>query len=141
MEVKKVSRSGKRVTVTLGNWEEVGGTELLTATGRNAKTHDMGLEKVGGPSEGAWFNVDDSMCATAVKNKWLSAVGDPNELALMTHNPKYQAKVAGGTIVAKSKGIYQSEVVGEMFNTLTSSQASSPPLKVFSPIRRLLLLV
>ena len=76
---------------------------MLVATVRNARTPNMGLGKVGGPSDGAWTDIDNSMCAIAVKEGWLYAVGDPNGIALMKHVSKYQAKVAGDTIVGKSK--------------------------------------
>jgi dihydrolipoamide dehydrogenase len=119
-KVMKVTRTGKVILVTLSNGETVQGTELLVATGRNARTAGMGLERVGAPSDGAWVEVDDSMTAMSVSGGWLYAVGDPNGRALLTHISKYQAKIAGDVIVAKANGTYQDEVAQSDWNKLTA---------------------
>lgn len=120
LKVTKVKRTGKGVAATLSDGSVVEGTELLIATGRRARTADMTLERVGAPSEGAWIEVDDSMCVSSVSEGWLYAVGDPNGRALMTHVAKYQAKIAGASIVAKSKGTYQAEVAAREWDKLTA---------------------
>ena len=129
----KVSRDGKKITVTLSNGSTVQGTELLIATGRNARTAGLGLEEVGGPKEGAWIEVDDSMCATAIVDGWLYSVGDPNGRALMTHVSKYQAKVAGDSIVAKAKATHQNGVAtGGIGTTSVKPSNLAIPQGVFS---------
>jgi pyruvate/2-oxoglutarate dehydrogenase complex dihydrolipoamide dehydrogenase (E3) component len=118
--VTKASRTGKSIAVTLSDGSVVEGTELLIATGRRARTAGMMLERVGAPSEGAWVEVDASMRVSSVPEGWLYAVGDPNGRALMTHIAKYQAKLAGNSIVAKAMGTYQTEVAASEWDKLTA---------------------
>ena len=118
--VTKVTRAGKIVTVTLSDLSVVEGTELLIATGRRAQTAGMMLEKVGAPSEGASIEVDDSMCVLSVPEGWLYAVGDSNGRAMMTHIAQYQSKLAGGSIVAKVKGTYETEIAAQEWDRLTA---------------------
>ena len=120
LRVTKVGRTGKDIAATLSDGSVVDGTELLIATGRRARTAGMMLELVGCPSEGACIEVDDSMCVSSVREGWLYAVGDPNGRALMTHIAKYQAKLAGGSIVAKAKGTYEKEVAARGWDKLTA---------------------
>jgi pyruvate/2-oxoglutarate dehydrogenase complex dihydrolipoamide dehydrogenase (E3) component len=96
------------------------GTELLVATGRRARTTGMMFDRAGALREGTWIDVDDLMCVSSVSEGWLYAVGDPNGRALMTHIAKYQAKLAGNLIVAKAKGIYQTEVAAREWDKLTA---------------------
>lgn len=118
--VTKVIRTGKIITVTLSDFSVVEGTELLIATGRRARTSGMMLEKVGAPSEGASIEVDDSMCVLSVPEGWLYAVGDSNGRAMMTHIAQYQSKLAGGSIVAKVKGTYETEIAVRDWDKLTA---------------------
>jgi len=110
LKVTSVSREGLNIKVFLSDNSMVEGTQLLIATGRRARTTGMTLESISAATEGAWIEVDDSMCVKAVSDGWLYAVGDVNGRALMTHIAKYQARIAGHAIVAKSKGTYDSEV-------------------------------
>ena len=119
-KIMKVNRIGKIVTVILSDGGVIEGTELLIATGRKARTAGMTLQLVGAGYEGAWIEVDDSMCVSSVPDGWLYAVGDPNGRALMTHIAKYQAKIAGGSIVAKARGTYQTEVAARDWDKLTA---------------------
>jgi pyruvate/2-oxoglutarate dehydrogenase complex dihydrolipoamide dehydrogenase (E3) component len=80
--VAKVERTGKTIAATLSDGSVVEGTELLIATDRKARTTGMTLNTVGGASDRAWIEVDDSMCTSSVSGGWLYAVGDPNSLAL-----------------------------------------------------------
>lgn len=116
----KVNRTGKTVACTLSDGTVIEGSELLIATGRRARTAGMTLDRVGALSEGAWIEVDDSMCVSAVTGGWLYAVGDPNGRALMTHIAKYQAKLAGASILAKARGTYQAEVAARDWDKLTA---------------------
>ena len=118
--VDKVSRLGKTVTAVLSDGAVVEGTEILVAAGRRAQTNNMTLERVGLPCEGRWIPVDDSMCVTSISGDWLYAVGDLNGRALMTHIAKYQAKLAGNSIVAKARGRYHEEVKSQAWDRLTA---------------------
>ncbi|MFF4154276.1 dihydrolipoyl dehydrogenase family protein [Streptomyces sp. NPDC001651] len=91
------------VRITLSDGDEVVADEILIATGRAPRSADIGLETVGlGPGE--WLTTDDSLTVTAVPGDWLYAVGDVNRRALFTHQGKYQARIAGAVIVARSRG-------------------------------------
>jgi pyruvate/2-oxoglutarate dehydrogenase complex dihydrolipoamide dehydrogenase (E3) component len=120
VKVKKVNRAGTMVAASLSDGCVVEGTEILIATGRRARTAGLTLEIVGVPSEGAWVEVDDSMCVSSVPGGWLYAVGDVNGRALMTHIAKYQAKIAGGSIVAKAEGAYETELTARDWDKLTA---------------------
>ena len=76
-------------------------SEILVATGRTARTNDIGLDTVG-LTAGDWLSVDDTMLVHSTD--WLYAVGDVNHRALLTHQGKYQARAAGDVIVARAKG-------------------------------------
>ncbi|MDV5149779.1 NAD(P)/FAD-dependent oxidoreductase [Streptomyces sp. SBC-4] len=89
------------VTVVLEGGDHVEGDEVLFATGRAPRTDDLGLETVG-LEPGSWLEVDDSLRVTG--SDWLYAVGDVNHRALMTHQGKYQARIAGAAIAARAKG-------------------------------------
>ena len=106
-KVVKVERAGSTIVATFGDGSPLEANELLIAAGRNARTHGVGLEKVGVDSEGAWVRVDDSLCAKQVSDGWLYAIGDTNGLSPFTHMGKYQAGIAGAAIVAKSKGKFE----------------------------------
>jgi dihydrolipoamide dehydrogenase len=89
------------VTVVLEGGDHVEGDEVLFATGRKPRTEDIGLETVG-LTPGSWLDVDDTLRVTG--SDWLYAVGDVNHRALMTHQGKYQARIAGAAIAARARG-------------------------------------
>jgi pyruvate/2-oxoglutarate dehydrogenase complex dihydrolipoamide dehydrogenase (E3) component len=91
------------VTVTLEDGGEVRADEVLFATGRAPNTHDIGLQTVG-LEPGTWLEVDDSCMVRAVEDGWLYALGDINRHALLTHQGKYQARIAGAAIAARAAG-------------------------------------
>ncbi|MFG2116103.1 dihydrolipoyl dehydrogenase family protein [Streptomyces sp. NPDC048718] len=99
--VAAVVRDGSSgpVTVVLDDGEQVMGDEVLFATGRLPRTEDIGLETVG-LEPGGWLGVDDSLRVTG--HDWLYAVGDVNHRALLTHQGKYQARIAGAAIAARA---------------------------------------
>ncbi|MFI1808807.1 dihydrolipoyl dehydrogenase family protein [Streptomyces sp. NPDC020422] len=101
--VAAVVRDGHEgpVTVVLEGGDHVEGDEVLFATGRRPRTEDIGLETVG-LEPGGWLTVDDSLRVTG--HDWLYAVGDVNHRALMTHQGKYQARIAGAAIAARAAG-------------------------------------
>jgi dihydrolipoamide dehydrogenase len=90
------------VTVVLESGERVEGDEVLFATGRLPSTDDLGLETVG-LTPGSWLDVDETLRVKG--HDWLYAVGDVNHRALLTHQGKYQARIAGGVIAARAQGV------------------------------------
>ncbi|MFE6401070.1 dihydrolipoyl dehydrogenase family protein [Streptomyces alboflavus] len=100
--VREVHREGATVTVTLGDGTTIEADEILFATGRAPRTDDLGLETVG-LEPGAWLTVDDSCKVTG--SDWLYAVGDVNHRALLTHQGKYQARIAGAAIAARAQKV------------------------------------
>lgn len=99
--VESVTRENGTVVAVTGGGERVEGDEILFATGRVPATGDIGLETVG-LEPGSWLGVDDSLRVTGTD--WLYAVGDVNHRALLTHQGKYQARVAGNAIAARAAG-------------------------------------
>ncbi|MFE9255375.1 dihydrolipoyl dehydrogenase family protein [Streptomyces sp. NPDC006879] len=101
--VEAVVRDGAMspVTVVLEGGESIEADELLFATGRAPRTADVGLETIG-LEPGGWLDVDDS--CQVLGHDWLYAVGDVNHRALLTHQGKYQARIAGAAIAARAAG-------------------------------------
>lgn len=89
------------VTVVLDNGERIEADEILFATGRAPRTQDIGLDTVG--MEAGWLTVDDSCRVEG--SDWLYAVGDVNHRALLTHQGKYQARIAGAAIGARAQRV------------------------------------
>ena len=80
--------------------------EILFATGRAPRTDDLGLDTVG-LEPGSWLRVDDNCRVAGLPGDdgdWLWAVGDVNHRALLTHQGKYQARLAGDAIGAIAAG-------------------------------------
>ncbi|KOV58988.1 pyridine nucleotide-disulfide oxidoreductase [Streptomyces sp. AS58] len=99
--VTSVTRENGTVVAVTGHGERVEADEILFATGRTPRTGDIGLDTVG-LEPGSWLPVDDSLRVTG--SDWLYAVGDVNHRALLTHQGKYQARVAGAAIAARALG-------------------------------------
>lgn len=106
VEVREVRREapGGPVTVLLDSGDEIVADELLIATGRAPRTEDIGLDSVG-LQPGSWLDVDDSCRVKGVTGGWLYGVGDVNHRALLTHQGKYQARIAGAAISARARGV------------------------------------
>lgn len=96
-----VSRDTEGVTIETDTGETIHTEEVLAATGRKARTEELGLGVVG-LTDGAWLEVDDTLRVVGVD--WLYAVGDVNHRVLLTHQGKYQARAAGDVIVARARG-------------------------------------
>jgi dihydrolipoamide dehydrogenase len=96
---------GGPVDVLLGDGQRIEGDEVLFATGRVPRTADIGLETIG-LQPGSWLDVDDTCRVQRVDGdeEWLYAVGDVNHRALLTHQGKYQARIAGAAIGANAHG-------------------------------------
>ena len=91
------------VTLELDDRTELQVDEVLFATGRLPLTDHIGLETVGLPP-GSWLDVDDTCRVRAIDDGWLYAAGDVNHRALLTHQGKYQGRIAGAAIGARAAG-------------------------------------
>ncbi|MFE9443622.1 dihydrolipoyl dehydrogenase family protein [Streptomyces sp. NPDC006602] len=100
--VESVTRQNGTVVVVTNTGDRIEADEILFATGRAPRTDDIGLDTVG-LQPGSWLEVDDSLRVTG--SKWLYAVGDVNHRALLTHQGKYQARIAGAAIAARASGV------------------------------------
>lgn len=94
---------GGRVVLDLDDGSELDVDEVLFATGRAPLTDDIGLETVG-LTPGSRLDVDDTCRVRAVADGWLYAAGDVNHRALLTHQGKYQGRIAGAAIGARAAG-------------------------------------
>ncbi|OBG93507.1 pyridine nucleotide-disulfide oxidoreductase [Mycobacterium sp. E3251] len=94
---------GGVVTLELDDGSEIEVSEVLFATGRAPLTDDIGLHTVG-LAPGDWLEVDDTCQVRAIEDGWLYAAGDVNHRALLTHQGKYQGRVAGAAIGARAAG-------------------------------------
>jgi dihydrolipoamide dehydrogenase len=103
VSVASVVRENGRVRVGLDGGGELTADEILFATGRTPHTDDLGLDTVG-LAPGDWLAVDDTLRVTGVADGWLYAAGDVNHRALLTHQGKYQGRIAGAVIAARAKG-------------------------------------
>ncbi|OBH31018.1 pyridine nucleotide-disulfide oxidoreductase [Mycobacterium sp. E342] len=92
-----------QVKLELDDGSELSADEVLFATGRAPLTEDIGLETVG-LTPGAWLGVDDTCRVRAIEDGWLYAAGDVNHRALLTHQGKYQGRIAGAAIAARAVG-------------------------------------
>jgi pyruvate/2-oxoglutarate dehydrogenase complex dihydrolipoamide dehydrogenase (E3) component len=103
--VTVVERDGAHgeVKVSVEGGAQVSADEVLFAIGRAPHTGDIGLETVG-LKPGSWLPVDDTCLVDGVADGWLYAAGDVNHRALLTHQGKYQGRIAGAVIGARAKG-------------------------------------
>jgi pyruvate/2-oxoglutarate dehydrogenase complex dihydrolipoamide dehydrogenase (E3) component len=95
--------NGGPVLLELDDGSELEVDEVLFATGRAPLTDDIGLETVG-LTPGSWLDIDDTCRVRAVDGGWLYAAGDVNHRALLTHQGKYQGRIAGAAIGARATG-------------------------------------
>ncbi|MBO0836813.1 MAG: NAD(P)/FAD-dependent oxidoreductase, partial [Actinobacteria bacterium] len=91
------------VTLMLADGGTVEADEALFATGKRPATDDIGLRTVG-LEPGSWLEVDDTCAVEALEDKWLYALGDVNHHAILNHQGKYQARIAGDVIAARAAG-------------------------------------
>ncbi|MGW2741756.1 dihydrolipoyl dehydrogenase family protein [Streptomyces sp. NPDC001450] len=99
--VESVARENGTVVAVTHTGDRLEADEILFATGRVPHTDDIGLDTVG-LEPGSWLAVDDSLLVDGTD--WLYAVGDVNHRALLTHQGKYQARIAGAAIAARAAG-------------------------------------
>jgi pyruvate/2-oxoglutarate dehydrogenase complex dihydrolipoamide dehydrogenase (E3) component len=98
--VRSVRRDGAICTAELTDGGVVTGAELLVATGRRALTDDLGLENVG-LEPGAFVEVDGDWRVRGID--WLFAIGDVNNVAMLTHEAKRQARDAAAVITGERR--------------------------------------
>jgi pyruvate/2-oxoglutarate dehydrogenase complex dihydrolipoamide dehydrogenase (E3) component len=91
------------VTLELSDGGNLEVDEVLFATGRAPLSEDIGLETVG-LTPGRWLDVDDTCRVRSIEDGWLYAAGDANHRALLTHEGKYQARIAGAAIAVRAAG-------------------------------------
>jgi dihydrolipoamide dehydrogenase len=94
------------VRVELDDGGTIEADELLVAVGRLPRTHDLGLENVGLTS-GDWLETDDTMRVLGPDGSpidWLYAAGDVAHRVLLTHQGKYEGRIAGDAMAARAKG-------------------------------------
>jgi len=97
VHAKEVSVDGNDKVVHLDDGTEARGEVLLAATGRRARTRDLGLESVGIELAKRGIPVDERM--RAGDGVW--AVGDVTGVAAFTHVAKYQARIAVADILGQ----------------------------------------
>ncbi|MGP4052978.1 dihydrolipoyl dehydrogenase family protein [Streptomyces sp. 2A115] len=128
--VESVTRNGSTVVVTTDKGDRIEADEILFATGRAPRTDDLGLDTIG-LEPGSWLTVDDSCRVTG--SEWLYAVGDVNHRALLTHQGKYQARIAGAAIAARAAGVPLLESDPWGAHSATADHAAVPQVVFTDP--------
>ncbi|MGX2993107.1 dihydrolipoyl dehydrogenase family protein [Streptomyces sp. JNUCC 64] len=127
---RSVTRRGATVTVELDDGGRIEAEEVLVAAGRAPRTEDIGLDTVG-LVPGDWLPVDDTLSVTG--HPWLYAVGDVNHRALLTHQGKYQARIAGAAIAARAQGVPILETDRWGAHAATADHAAVPQVVFTDP--------
>jgi pyruvate/2-oxoglutarate dehydrogenase complex dihydrolipoamide dehydrogenase (E3) component len=128
--VKSVNRTDGTVVVVTDTGDRIEADEILFATGRAPRTDDLGLDTVG-LEPGSWLPVDDSLRVTG--SEWLYAVGDVNQRALLTHQGKYQARIAGAAIAARASGTTDLDAGPWGAHAATADHAAVPQVVFTDP--------
>jgi dihydrolipoamide dehydrogenase len=121
-------RDGTEVVVALPDGE-LRDDEVLVATGRRARTNQLGVDTVG-LTPGEYLDVDDTLQVRGMP--WLYGVGDVNGRRLLTHMGKYQARQAGAAIVARARGEQVSLADWSPF-VATADHAATPSVVFTEP--------
>ncbi|GAA1886596.1 NAD(P)/FAD-dependent oxidoreductase [Streptomyces durmitorensis] len=130
VSVTAVRRENGTVTATLDGGDTLEADEILFATGRAPRTDDLGMETIG-MDPGAWLPVDESLRVQG--STWLYAVGDANHRALLTHQGKYQARIAGAAITARAQGVPLLETDAWGAHSATADRAAVPQVVFTDP--------
>ncbi|ANS69797.1 oxidoreductase [Streptomyces lincolnensis] len=128
--VESVSRQNGTVVAVTDTGDRIEADEILFATGRAPRTDDIGLDTVG-LEPGSWLDVDDSLRVTG--SEWLYGVGDVNHRALLTHQGKYQARIAGAAIAARASGTDRLESEPWGAHTATADHGAVPQVVFTDP--------
>jgi dihydrolipoamide dehydrogenase len=99
-ESVRLDADGRFVLTVAGN-RHVTADRLLVSTGRTPNTRGLGLEELGLDPDTLTF---DPTGRAVDGPAWLYAVGDAAGKVLLTHQGKYQARVAADAIVARAAG-------------------------------------
>jgi pyruvate/2-oxoglutarate dehydrogenase complex dihydrolipoamide dehydrogenase (E3) component len=111
--------------------------ELVAATGRTPASADLGLETVGlddaaltGPG---YVPTDAHHTVPGVAGDWLYAIGDVTGRALLTHQGKYHARIAGAVIAARAEGrSLDGADAGRYRNVVDGADGAAVPQVVFT---------
>ncbi|MEV6739644.1 NAD(P)/FAD-dependent oxidoreductase [Streptomyces sp. NPDC051104] len=128
--VESVRREGDTVVVVTDAGDRLEADEILFATGRTPRTGDIGLDTVG-LEPGSWLPVDDTLRVAG--SEWLYAVGDVNHRALLTHQGKYQARIAGAAIAARAAHVPLLETDRWGVHSATADHAAVPQVVFTDP--------
>ncbi|MCW7942923.1 pyridine nucleotide-disulfide oxidoreductase [Streptomyces hygroscopicus] len=128
--VESVRREGGTVVVVTDSGDRLEADEILFAIGRAPRTDDIGLDTVG-LEPGSWLPVDDTLRVKG--SEWLYAVGDVNHRALLTHQGKYQARIAGAAIAARAAGVPLLETDPWGAHSATADHAAVPQVVFTDP--------
>ncbi|WP_246551621.1 dihydrolipoyl dehydrogenase family protein [Miltoncostaea oceani] len=96
---ERVGRTAAGVRVELSGAAPVEADEILVATGRRPNVTGIGLETIGLADDGP-LATDVHLCVAGAEG-WLYAVGDVNGRALLTHQGKYQGRIAADHILGR----------------------------------------
>ncbi|WP_308468034.1 dihydrolipoyl dehydrogenase family protein [Rathayibacter soli] len=99
--ISTIGRTADGVKIEISPGDPIVAKEILVATGRKPRTEHIGLDNVG-LTPGDWLPTDDTMRLPGFD--WLYAVGDVTHRVLLTHQGKYQARIAGDVIAARANG-------------------------------------
>jgi len=138
-EVTRIAREGEGgpVRATLADGSEVVADEVIVATGRRARSDDLGVETVG-LEPGEFVAVDERLRVRGVDGDWLYAIADVTGIALFTHMGRYHARLAVGHIVGGDGPTARDDAVPRVVFTepqvaavgLTQTQARERGLEV-----------
>lgn len=99
--VKVAQTPSGAIQVDLDSGDSVEAETLFVSTGRRPAIYTIGLEEVG--VDPAGFVIDDTGLVESVDGgDWLFAVGDAAGKVLLTHQGKYEARIVGDGIVART---------------------------------------
>lgn len=97
VQAESVTRGADgRVTVVTSTHGTLEAEQILVASGRRHLTEDLGLEAVGLDGSGGPIEVGDDLRVAG--HDWLYVIGDANGKSLLTHEGKYQARMAADQI-------------------------------------------
>ena len=99
--LQSFEKTSDGITASLSDGSTIEADHVVVAVGRRPLTADIGLELIG-LEPGKYVQVDDQLRATGVSGGWLYSVGDANGRSLLTHDGKYQARIAGDVILGKN---------------------------------------
>jgi len=95
-----ITRTDAEVIAELSDGVELRADEILVAAGRRGNTMGIGLPSAGVADDGPLAT--DAHLRVAGAEDWLYAIGDVNGRALLTHEGKYQARIAADHILGRS---------------------------------------